>query len=99
LWQSIDVESVVILSVTGRGTRGEISTVGIGRAWDSSKPVVEKDKVLRHLIEDTDLIRSVVIDGLSCTGLVESLESDRLFRYKPRIFARKWFASTSASSG
>ncbi len=82
LRQPIHVESIVILSVTMRSTRGDIGTIGIGRTWDGSKPSVEKNKILSHLTKDTDLVWRIVIDDLGSTRLVESIVSVGLFGHE-----------------
>jgi hypothetical protein len=78
LGETVDEESLVVLAVAVGGTRGDISTVGVGGAGDSCEPAVEEDVVLSHGSEDSDLVLGVVVDNLSSAGLVQSIKGDGL---------------------
>jgi hypothetical protein len=63
-------------------SRSEVCSVGVCRAWDGGKPSVEQDKVLSYGAEDTDLVWSVVVNDLSSTSLVGSIEREGLFGHE-----------------
>jgi hypothetical protein len=63
-------------------SRSEVCSVGVCRAWDGGKPSIEQDKVLSYGAEDTNLVWSVVVDDLSSTSLVSSIEGKGLFGHE-----------------
>lgn len=78
LWETVDVEGVVVGSVAVGGSRRDVGAIGVGRARDSSEPAIEQDKVLSHCVENTDLVWGVVVDNFSRARLVEGIVGDGL---------------------
>ncbi len=78
-----DVEVVVVAAVAVRSAGGEISTVGVGWAWDGGEPAVKENIVFGHSGEDPDLILGVVVDRLGSTRDIGRLVNRSLFGYEP----------------
>ena len=82
MWNSGNVEGVVVSSVSVRSTGCKVGAVRIRGSWNSSEPAIKEDKVLSHISEDADVVLGVEVEGLSGLGNVRDLECTLLLRHE-----------------
>jgi len=82
LGQTVDIEVIVVSAVTVGCTRGDVRTIGVGRARNRGEPAIKQHEVLGHCVENADLVRGIIVDCLRCTGLVQCLECHGLFSHE-----------------